>query len=514
MSGTNVSILNIPPGMSSDSTAYSTGKRWRYGSLVRWLNDILTPIGGWVTVDTLTVHTAPVRDVYSWRDYLKVPWVAAGSEDKLTASKVVGQIYTNYDITPTGLVSSGAPKTGYGSGGYGSGAYSQSNPYVPDSTGQWSMDNFGRELLTTHTQDGRLFSWDPLTFATPAVPVTGAPIDNSLVVVTEEEHVMLFGGKQNSRRVQWSSQRNKNDWTATETNSAGGFELKSNGSIKAVKKVQGGILVLTDSDTHIIEYSGPPDYYTRRRISEDGGIIGKNSIASIPGGAVWISQSNFWIFDGNINKMDCSLHTEVFYKSNLTDPSRVFMGVNEYAQEVWLFYPGTGGAEPNRYAFFSYAKDVYWSGGNLTRQAWLNPVWQARPYMIKVNVVYEHERGWTDDGATRAVFAVTGGMELGEGDTNMWVDRIWPDALEPDPTVLSPAPQIPTLPLSYTLTFGLQQAPGAPVRTYGPVSFNSPKGYTSVRFRARQLTVRVDQTVDGKWTLGKLRVRLKKGGIR
>jgi hypothetical protein len=503
--------------MSSDGTVYATGKRWRSGNLVRWLNEILTPVGGWTLIDTLAAHAFPIRDMFSWRDYLKQPWFVAGSQSVLTATKVVGEVYTNYDITPVDLNWSGAPKTGYGSGEYGAGAYASTPPYVPDATGLWTFDNFGRIMMGVHSQDGRLFEWDPLTAGVGAVaePTAGAPTDSTLVVVTEEEFVMVFGGKQNSRQVRWSSQRDRNDWTPTETNSAGGFELKSNGAIKAVKKVQGGILVITDSDTHIIEYSGPPNYYTRRRISEDGGIVGKNAVASIPGGAVWISQSNFWVFDGNISKMACTVHTEVFYNSNLTDPSRVFMGVNEYSQEVWLFYPQQGGVEPTKYAFFSYAKDVYWSTGTLTRTAWLNPVWQAQPYMATSNTVYHHESGWTANGQPRNVYAVTGGVELGEGDTNMWVDRVWPDDIRKEALMGKRAAQMDAGSTgAYSIKFGLRQAPNAPERYVGPVVMNNPKGYTSVRFRAREVTLRIDQIRDEFWTLGKLRIRMKAGGKR
>lgn len=515
MSGSNISVLDIPPGITSDGTVYSTGKRWRDCNLIRWKNDILTPIGGW-TRPFVSPHTNTIKDMFSWRDYLKQPWMASGSMTELFCTVMVGGEYTSYDATPLDLDSSILPSTGYGSGLYGAGPYGVGFSMAPDTVGQWSFDNFGRLLVAVHSQDGRLLSWDPLTPSTLAAPVTGAPVDNTLCVVTEEEFCMVFGGVNNPRRIKWSSRSDLNDWAPTEINTAGGFELKSNGAIKAVKKVQGGILVLTDIDVHIIEYVGPPNYYSRRRISEDCGVVSKNSVASIPGGAVWASEGNFWIYDGNIDKMECPVHTKVFLKSNFNDPSNVFMGVNEHAQEVWLFYPNAGSIVPDRYVFFSYARQPYWSVGNsLTRTAWLNPVWQDRPFMANGTVIYEHETGWLADGETRVgdIFAVTGGVELGQGDTNMRVDRAWADSVEEEfEQPGSPDPHV--VPNNYTVTFGLRQAPNAVERYVGPIQLNSHKGYTSLRFRARQLTLRVDQIVDDYWTLGKIRLRVKKAGVR
>lgn len=504
MSGSNISVLDIPPGITSDGTIYSTGKRWRDCNLVRWTNDILTPIGGWVK-PFIPTNVDVIRDMFSWRDYLKQPWVANGSRTELVVARLLGSVYTQYTIVPLDLNTSLVPKTGYGAGAYGAGPYGIGSVAAPDATGQWSFDNFGRKLVAVHSQDGRLLEWDPLTPAVRAIPVVNAPTGNTLVIVTEEEFCMVFGGSGNSRRVKWSSRSNLNDWTSTELNTAGGFDIKSHGAIKSVKKVQGGILVFTDIDVHIVEYIGPPNYYSRRKISEDCGIVSKNAVASLPGGAVWASQGNFWIYDGNIDKMECPVRTRVFDKGDLSNPANIFMGVNEHNQEVWIFYPSEGSAVPNKYVFFSYAKEPYWSVGTLTRTAWLNPVWSDKPFMANSNIVYQHEVGWLADGISRNadIFAITGGVELGKGDTNMRVDRIWADTVDTQ-----------SVADSFSLTFGLRQAPNAPERLVGPVILSNPLGYTSVKFRARQITLKVNQLRDDYWILGNLRLRLKKAGFR
>jgi hypothetical protein len=336
---------------------------------VRWLNELLLPIGGWVVNFTFTgASVQPIRNMMSWRDLLKDPWFAAGSSDRLWGVKVDGaaSTFSRYDITPVGLANNPGGLVGYGRGAYGSGAYGLdiNSSVQPDAHALWSLDNFGKLLVAIHSQDGRLFSWDPVTPSTVAAPVITAPIDNTLVITTEEEYVMVMGGKNHPRRVKWASQRSLTDWTPTEVNTAGGFDLRSNGAIIAAVRVQGGILVLTDTDIHMIEYVGPPNYYGRRRISEEGGILGKNSIVSTPRGAIWVGGSNFWSYDGAVSKVDCPISGKVFFTSDLTQQYLCHMGINEAFQEVWFFYPKTGSTIADQYAVMSYSNEPYWTLGN------------------------------------------------------------------------------------------------------------------------------------------------------
>jgi hypothetical protein len=175
-------------------------------------------------------------------------------------------------------------------------------------------------------------------------------------------------------------------------------------------------------------------------------------------------------------------------------------------------FPLKGGTQSDHYVAFSYANGAYWTKGELYRTAWLNPLWQAQPLMAQEQTLYEHEYGALDNGVPRVgIFAETGAMEIGEGDDVMRVDRIWQDAgVQGDSSVVF----VVNDPLAYTATFKLRQAPNGPERTYGPITLGDTQGYTTVRFRARQVVVRIDQSKDEIWTLGKLRLRLKAGGRR
>jgi len=511
VSGENVSILNLPPGLHHDGTQYATGNKWFDGNQVRWYRQLLAPVGGWVQTHVFSAATQPIRDMFSWRDHLKEAWGAAGSSDKLFSFKVVGPSqYTVRNITPAGLAWSLSGISGYGRSGYGQGAYGKDHTAGLDSTGLWSMDNFGSLLVAVHSQDGRLFSYNPATPAVVAAPVLNAPIDNTLVIATEEEFLLVLGGENNPRRVKWCSQRNITDWTPTQTNSAGGFDLQSDGMIVAAIRVPGGVLVLTDTDVHMIEYTGPPYFYGRRQITDRSGCLSKNSIAGFPRGAMWAGISNFWLYDGAVTPIDCTVHSKVFYDSNLSLSSRLHMVNNEFAQEIWFSYPSKSANEADRYALMSFSQVPYWSLGDIPRTAWLNPVWTDKPLACNGNIMYEHEEGWTANGVSRngVVFAESGALELSEGDVVSRCDRIYPDFTDIEGVAIPPETPIASL------LFKLRQAPNAPQRTYGPVSLTSPKGYSNIRFRARQIIMRVNQEVDSFWIVGKLRMRVKAGGRR
>ena len=201
MSGQNVSMLELPPGVFQDSTQYAAGKKWYSANQIRWVNNVMVPVGGWRQLLSFSgISSTPIRKMFTWRDDLKAPWLAAGSEDKLIGVSYIDGVFTQYDITPVALASNPGGVVGYGRRAYGSGLYGidgSASAVVPDGTGMWSLDNFGKLLAAVHNQDGRLFSWDPLTPATVAAPVLNAPIDNTLVIATEEEHLMVMGGRNN-----------------------------------------------------------------------------------------------------------------------------------------------------------------------------------------------------------------------------------------------------------------------------------------------------------------------------
>ncbi len=513
MIGKNVP-LTMPPGINANVSRYAAGLTWWNGNLVRW-NDsgILEPVGGWQKLYANTTHVNPIRELFSWSDNSARAYMAAGSLTKATIRKISDG--TTWDATPTDLTSTPSGAVGYGSGSYGAGRYgldsSNNSAGGSDSkfaVGYWTFDNWGENLIAVHSNDGRLLQWDPNSPTTDLTTVTNAPVGNRLCITTDERHVMVMGGSASPRRVKWCSREDITLWTAAANNSAGGWELDTSGEILAAIKVPQGILVATDIDIHLIEYIGPPNYYSRRLITDESGIVGPKAIAPLPNGALIAGSHDFWIYNGGMSKLQCSVSSNVFEQGNLNQPLSCFMGVNEPNQEIWFFYPGSGQIEADRYVSVKYTGEIqWWSKGLLSRTAWLNPVWGNLPIAANDTNIYEHERGWTDDGTARDVYAETGAVEISEGDSNMAVKRIFQDTKLSTDYVSGDA-------IPYEVEFAHARAPQGAETIYGPVTLNVTKGYTTLRFKARQVAMKVTETVPSRWGFGKARLTVKPVGKR
>jgi len=155
--------LDIPAGFYRNGTDLEQSGRWRDGSLVRWRDNSLRPIGGWRERKT-SFCTNPVRGMHTWETNAGNAWLAGGSHDELFVMTGGGSL-TN--LTPTDLATgrqSAAANLGYGGQEYGYGYYGQprqlSQNSVPLPATTWSMDNWGEYLVACHSDDGRILQWD------------------------------------------------------------------------------------------------------------------------------------------------------------------------------------------------------------------------------------------------------------------------------------------------------------------------------------------------------------------
>jgi hypothetical protein len=238
--------------------------------------------------------------------------------------------------------------------------------------------------------------------------------------------------------------------------------------------------------------------------------VGKNALVGVTGMGFWLSKEGYWRYDGNVTLVQSDVDYEVLTNGDLTVPANVFLGYNGFNREIWTFYPKRGSSTPDSYVFVSLDGAPYWSKGSLARTAFMNPVWDTKPYLYAESQEYQHEVGLLADGASRIndIFAETGEFEIGNGEQNMRVDRIWFDGSNYDPSTGT------SYTSDYELLFKLRQAPTAPQRTIGPISPDNTIGYNSTRFRARSVQVRVEPVADTTWALGKVRLRMKSGGAR
>ena len=299
------------------------------------------------------------------------------------------------------------------------------------------------------------------------------------------------------RRVYWATQETISDWIPTATNSAGSFDLATDGVLVCGKATRGQTLLWTTTDLWTMTYIGGDLYYSFQRVGNHCGIIGQHAAVVLDSGAYWMGTGKFFAFDGYVRTIPCEVNDYVFGSFNTAQASGVTAIANPQFSEVTWYYPSASATNNDRYVTYNYAEN-HWSFGSVGRNCGVP--YQAGaatqvPVLIDANgVIYDHETGDARTGQT--VYLESGPMELGEGDQVMRVQRIVPD----DKTLGN------VTALLYTALF-----PDDSEVANGPYTLSSP---TSVRVTARQVRLRLTEAVASAWRVGVVRLGAIAGGRR
>jgi hypothetical protein len=495
--------LDIPPGFVRNGTDLQSSGRWRDGSLVRWREGSLRPIGGWAERIASMFSAAP-RGMHAWQDVNGSRWLAGGTYSSLKVATSGGTVY---DITPSGLTAGledAELASGYGSGFYGTGLYGvaplTSGTYSEATT--WSLDNWGENLVACSYADGTLYEW-ALNTAADAVAITNAPTNCLGLMVTEERFLFALGAGGNPRKIAWSDQEDNTTWSPAATNQAGDFELATAGQIMAAVRTTGQTLILTDIDAHRATYQGPPFVYGFERVGQACGLVARKAVASTDAGVFWMGQKGFYRFDGSsVRELPCSVSDHVFLDIRLDQISKSWAVTNGQNGEVWWFYVSgdSSDSEIDSYVAYDYKED-HWLIGKLSRTAGVDRgVFRQPIYASSGGSAYNHETGFNYD--SQEVYAESGPVRLGAGETLFHALKLIPDELTQG---------------GVTASFKARNYPNTNAnadsleREYGPFSMANP---TDIRFSGRQLRMRVTSSGSGAWRWGIPSLELVAAGRR
>ena len=486
--------LDIPPGVWRNGTQYQAAGRWYDTNLVRWVNGVLRPVGGWLA-RTASNLTGTARGIIAWRDNSSNRRIAVGTHSKLYHISDAAVIT---DITPSGFTAGNADGTvnvGFGSANYGAYAYGVPRPdsgaITPPAT--WSLDTWGEHLVACCTSDGKLYEWD-LNTSNDGVAITNAPTGCRALVVTEERVLMALGASSNPRYIKWSDREDNTDWTASDTNLAGDWNLQTLGLIQCGRRVRGGTLILTTVDAHLATYVNFPGAYGFNQVGSACGVIGPNAAATFDGYCVWMGIDAFYQYDGTVKKSQCDVQDYVFSDINLDQREKVYGFVNSVNHEVWWLYPSGAAQECNRYVAFNYL-DGHWTIGSLVRTCGVDRGAFAYPIMVGTDgYLYDHEYGFAYGGAEP--YAESGPVQLGVGEQIMHVLKLVPDEKTSG---------------DCEVTFKSRYYPNDTEYTTSTYSLANP---TSVRFSGRQASMKVSGAILADWRWGVPRLEVVAGGKR
>jgi hypothetical protein len=371
----------------------------------------------------------------------------------------------------------------------------------------WSLDTFGEDLIATYEQ-GLLYTWDASGGSgVRATVITNAPASNSRILIsTPDRHLIAFGSHDGTGfdplLVKWASQESTTDWTASSINTAGSMRISGGSKIVGAKRGQGQVLVWTDTDLHSMQFTGPPYTFGFQQIATECGAAGPNAMVVSNSVAYWIGEHNFYMYDGSVKPLPSTVRTYVFNDINKTQRSKMVAGLNQAFHEVWWFYPAVGSDENNKYVMYNYAEGV-WSLGTMGRSAWVDRGTFRLPIGVSdTGVVYDHEKGNTEDGTAMVSYIESAEFDLGEGDELFSLHKIIPDISQDAGSV--------------DISFDAKMYPNDAAKAYGPFTVTPTTEKINTRIRARQISIKFtsDALLDEKWRLGTSRIDIKPAGRR
>lgn len=485
-------------------------------------------LGGQITADILNSEYEITSVTNSSTYTITAPVNADGSDTGNGGASVVGayQISTGSDVSYFDF--------GFGTGTWGIGTWGTPRSEVEVETLQsraWHFDNFG-QILLIQLVDGELYQWNPSYGVDQrATVVAGAPTANSFMLVSSpDRHLVAFGTEttigdpstQDPLFVRFSNQEDINTFAESATNTAGGQRLSDGNRIQTAVRSRGQILILTDTSLHGMQYIGPPYTFGFQQLGTNCGALGTHAAMEVNGLAFWIGNEAFYVFDGTVKKLPCTLQDYVFDDINLVQSEKVFAALNSDFNEVTWFYCSFTSDYIDRCVTFNYLENV-WSEGTLARTSWEdvgsfpNPI--AAEYFPEGtqntlntiygltagrSLVYNHEDGVNQaDGSAITAFIDSGYFDIGDGDNMILMKRFIPDFKNQEGN------------LTVNLLLRAYPQTTASPSSLDPYVITPTTDKVDTRARGRQIALKItSDEVDTNWRYGTLRVDIQPDGLR
>ena len=433
----------------------------------------------------------------------------------------------NYQINPGPEFS--VPAYGWGTDGWSAGGWGSPSTVsnVTLEARQWSLDNFGEDLIAT-VLNGGTYQWDTsVGVSTRASAVANAPTASRLSLVsTPDRHLVIMGTEntiadtstQDDLLIRFSDQENITTYQPTAENTAGSLRIADGSRIVAAERSRGQILIWTDTSLHSMQFIGPPFTFGLRQLGQNCGIIGSHAGIDLNGVSYWMSQDSFYLFDGTVKKLPCTVEQFVFNNINQTAAENAFAGHNGEFNEVLWFYPREGSSQINAIVAYNYLEQTWWTG-TLSRTTWIDREVYDNPIGTKYDATatannetilgltngatqaYLHETGNDADGEAMTAFVKSGSVEIGEGNDILFVQKLIPD-IQNQSGVLN-------------MDLEFKYYPNNSNSVIKTTTFTDSTDFVSLRGRGREFTVNVVSNTTGTaWRLGTQRFDVQPDGRR
>ena len=453
---------------------------------------------------------------------------------------------------------------GWGTDTWGTGAWGEASSAndVTLEPGLWSLSNFGQVLVAT-IANGKTFTWNagaatPLevraSTATSGFATTNNPTATRVTLVSPTtRHLIHLGTEttigststQDDMFIRFSDQEDINDYVATAINSAGSQRLQDGTKIVGALKAKETILVWTDNALYTMKFIGAPFTFGFEQVGTNCGLIGKNAAVEIDGSAFWLSPNGFFMFDGTVKSLPCSVEDFVFDNFDTTKGQQVNAGINNLYTEVVWYYPSAGSEYNDKYVVYNYGEQMrggVWYIGTEARTTWIDATIYPTPFATKY------------DSTATGTFPVIVG-ESGLGQTTLFEHEVGTDQVNPDGTTTTvtsfvksydfdlqqrqrnaqgrpsgPAvagevflamrrfvPDFKTLQGNAKVTLGVKRYPqqSETTTTLSPFTITSSTDKKDTRARGRFVNVKIENdSVSESWRFGTFKIDVQPDGRR
>ena len=428
--------------------------------------------------------------------------------------------------------------------------------------GLWSLSNFGQVLVAT-IANGKTFTWNAgdaarlttrASTSTSGFSTSANPTATRVTLVSPTtRHLIHLGTEttigntatQDDMFIRFSDQEDINDYTPTAINTAGTQRLQDGTKIMGALKGKESILIWTDNALYTMKFIGAPFTFGFEQVGTNCGLIGKNAVVEIDGNAFWMSPNGFFMFDGTVKSLPCSVEDYVYDQADTTKGQQIYAGLNNQFTEVIWYYPSTNSAYNDQYVVFNYGQEMrggVWYIGTESRTSWIDGTVYPKPFATKFNAsasgsfpevigedglgqttLFEHEIG-TDqvnaDGSTTTVtsFVKSYDFDLQSRQRDAQGKSSGPSvAGEVFLAMRRFVPDFKDLQGNAKVTLAVKRYPqqSETQTTLSPFTINSSTDKKDTRARGRYVNIKIENTsVSESWRFGTLKIDIQPDGRR
>ena len=385
----------------------------------------------------------------------------------------------------------------------------------------WSFTLWGEDLIA-NPYHGRIYQWvENNGTNTRAVAITSAPTENTVVIASPLDQRLIAAGTMTDTSVfdpmfvRWCGTPDEggfNEWIPRTTNTASNVRLGDGSEIRGGVYSRNQILIWTDNALYGLTATGGDYVFTTQQIGTNCGLAGLHAAVEADGRAYWMSQTDFFVYDGTLKTLQCDVKKYIFNQLNTQYYDKVYAGFNKEFTEVTWLYPSGTNSECDKYVTYNPQAD-WWSFGDAIWTTWEDKkMFDTILTTGSGSYLYDNEpvSVYTGDGQAIESFIESGDFDLdsaGASNSMVFVDRVVPDVELPLGGSVNMQISFKRYPLSSI----------KPANIKGPFVVKADTQKTSMRGRGRQASIKIERgtsVANTEWKLGKLHMDMMADGPR